>query len=172
MEVTKELFLNQPIPGESLSAQPGKYPFDNPPLIVSPVESMQYVLENYLSKNTSDEVLKLVIAGVTLEYLVNVIAKMGFAEGVFTVDVAEIIKPALLLHLLADARDAGVKNIKIMNDSNMYELPPEDFVNIKNELRADEMEEMPEMMQLPETEMMELPEIPEDTGSFLDMENI
>ena len=89
---------------------------------------------------------------------------MGFAEGIFTVDVAEIIKPALLLHLLADARDAGVENIKIMNDSNIYELPPEDFVNIKNELRADEMEEMPEMT--------ELPEIPEDTGSFLDMENI
>ena len=48
MEETKELFLNQPIPGESLSAEPGKYPFDNPPLIVSPVESMQYVLDNYL----------------------------------------------------------------------------------------------------------------------------
>tara|TARA_R100001244_G_scaffold36736_1_gene33573 strand:- start:164 stop:682 length:519 start_codon:yes stop_codon:yes gene_type:complete len=172
MEVTKELFLNQPIPGESLSGEPGKYPFDNPPLIVSPVESMQYVLDNYLSNNTSDEMLKLVIAGVTLEYLVNVIAKMGFAEGVFTVDVAEIIKPALLLHLLADARDAGVKNIKILNDSNMYELPPEDFVNIKNDLRADEMEEIPEMMELPETEMMELPEISEDMGSFLDMENI
>ena len=172
MEETKELFLNQPIPGEALSAEPGKYPFDNPPLIVSPVEAMQYVLDSYLSNNISDEILKLVIAGVTLEYLVNVITKMGFAEGIFTVDVAEIIKPALLLHLLADARDAGVKNIKIMNASNMYELPPEDFVNIKNELRADEMEEMPEMMELPETEMMELPEIPEDTGSFLDMENI
>ena len=172
MEVTKELFLNQSIPGESLAGEAGKYPFDNPPLIVSPVEAMQYVLDSYLSNNISDEILKLVIAGVTLEYLVNVITKMGFAEGIFTVDVAEIIKPALLLHLLADARDAGVKNIKIMNDSNMYELPPEDFVNIKNELRADEMEEMPEMMELPETEMMELPEIPEDTGSFLDMENI
>jgi len=164
MEVPNKLFLNQPIPGEALTVEAGKYPFDNPPLIVSPVESMQYILDNYLSNNTSDEMLKLIIAGVTLEYLVNVITKMGFAEGIFTVDVAEIIKPALLLHLLADARDAGVENIKIMNDSNIYELPPEDFVNIKNELRADEMEEMPEMT--------ELPEIPEDTGSFLDMENI
>lgn len=159
-----EMFLNQPMPGESMTSELGKYPFDSPPLIDSPVEALQYILDRYLSNNMSDEILKLVIAGVTLEGLVNLFVKVGFMEGLFTIDVAEIIKPALLLHLLADARDAGVENIKIMNDSNIYELPPEDFVNIKNELRADEMEEMPEMT--------ELPEIPEDTGSFLDMENI
>ena len=54
MEVTKELFLNQSIPGEALTVEAGKYPFDNPPLIVSPVEAMQYVLDSYLSNNISD----------------------------------------------------------------------------------------------------------------------
>ena len=164
---TSETFLNQPIPGEAMASKLGKYPFDNPPLIVSPGEALQYVLEGYLSNNTSDEVLKLIIAGVTLETIVNIIVKMGFMEGTFTVDVAEIIKPALLLHLLADARDAGVKDIRIMNDSNMTEISPEDFMDIKKELRG---EEMPEMSQIPE--IPEMTEMPEMTGSFLDMENI
>ena len=163
------LYFNKAVPGEAITSTPGKYPFNQPPLLVSPVESMEHVLNSYLSGNNAEEVLKLIIAGVTLEMLANVIVKSYFMEGTFTVDVAEIIKPAIVLHLLADARDAGVKNIRIMNDSNVSELSPEDFVSIKNELRGDEMEEeeMPEI-----TEMSEMSEMPDSVGSFLDMENI
>jgi len=164
---TSEMMLNQPVPGEAMASELGKYPFDNPPLIVSPGEALQYLLDGYLSSNTSEEILKLIIAGVTLEVIANLFVKMGFMEGIFTVDVAEIIKPALLLHLLADARDAGVKDIRIMNDSNIPEISPEDFMSIKKELRGEEMPEMPEITVIPE-----MTEMPEMTGSFLDMENI
>ena len=156
---TSKMFLNEPIPGEAITQKLGKYPFDNPPLIASAPEAMEYLLETYLSNNKQDEILKLIIAGVTIELLVNVMVKTAFMNGIITVDVAEIIKTALLLHILADARDAGVKNIKIMNDSVMPEVSPEDFINIRNELRADEMVEI------------EI-ELPEDSESFLDMENI
>ena len=138
----EEMFLNQPIPGESMVSELGKYPFDNPPEIASPVEAMSHLLKIYLENNISEELLKLVIAGVTLESLVNTIVKTGFMEGTFTMDVAEIIKPALLLHLLADARDAGVEDIRILNDSNVSEISPEDFMSIKNELRGEETPDM------------------------------
>ena len=174
MEISN-LHFNKAVPGEAITNTPGQYPFNQAPLLVSPVESMEHVLNSYLSGNNAEEVLKLIIAGVTLEMLANVIVKSYFMEGTFTVDVAEIIKPAIVLHLLADARDAGVKNIRIMNDSNVSELSPEDFVSIKNELRGDEMEEeeMPEIPEMPEmTEMSEISEMPDSVGSFLDMENI
>jgi len=183
MEISN-LHFNKAVPGEAITNTPGQYPFNQAPLLVSPVESMEHVLNSYLSGNNAEEVLKLIIAGVTLEMLANVIVKSYFMEGTFTVDVAEIIKPAIVLHLLADARDAGVKNIRIMNDSNVSELSPEDFVSIKNELRGDEMEEeeMPEMSEMSEmTEMSEMSEMPgleglpdmsDSEGSFLDMENI
>ena len=172
------LHFNKAVPGEAITSKPGQYPFDQPPLLVSPVDAMEHVLNDYLSSNHAEEALKLMIAGVTLEVLANVIVKTGFMDGTFSVDVAEIIKPAIVLHLLADARDAGVKNIRIMNDSNVSELSPEDFVSIKNELRGDEMEEeempeIPEMPEMPEmTEMSEMSEMPDSVGSFLDMENI
>jgi len=174
MEISN-LHFNKAVPGEAITNTPGQYPFNQAPLLVSPVESMEHVLNSYLSGNNAEEVLKLIIAGVTLEMLANVIVKSYFMEGTFTVDVAEIIKPAIVLHLLADARDAGVKNIRIMNDSNVSELSPEDFVSIKNELRGDEMEEeeMPEIPEMPEmTEMSEMSEMPDSVGSFLDMENV
>tara|TARA_R110000751_G_scaffold92889_3_gene181570 strand:- start:1423 stop:1974 length:552 start_codon:yes stop_codon:yes gene_type:complete len=178
------LYFNKAVPGEAITSTPGKYPFNQPPLLVSPVESMEHVLNSYLSGNNAEEVLKLIIAGVTLESLANMIVKTFFMEGTFTVDVAEIIKPAIVLHLLADARDEGVKNIRIMNDSNISELSPEDFISIRNELRGDEMEEeemlemsdipeMPEMSEMPEMPGLEgLPDMSDSEGSFLDMENI
>ena len=63
---TSEMMLNQPVPGEAMASELGKYPFDNPPLIVSPGEALQYLLDSYLSNNTAEEILKLIIAGVTL----------------------------------------------------------------------------------------------------------
>ena len=158
MDITQGI-LNQPIPGESMSHKLGKYPFDNPPEITSPVDAMQYLLENYLSNNNSDEVLKLIMAGVTLEALSNMIVKSFYMEGVITFDVAEIIKPAFMLHLLADARDAGVEDIRILNDTSISEMSPQDFFDIKRGLRGDEIQ----------TEPIEQVE---DTESFLDMENI
>tara|TARA_R110002020_G_scaffold355014_4_gene567780 strand:+ start:563 stop:1039 length:477 start_codon:yes stop_codon:yes gene_type:complete len=158
MDITQGI-LNQPIPGESMSHKLGKYPFDNPPEIPSPVDAMQYLLENYLSNNNSDEVLKLIMAGVTLEALSNMIVKSFYMEGVITFDVAEIIKPAFMLHLLADARDAGVEDIRILNDTSISEMSPQDFFDIKRGLRGDEIQ----------TEPIEQVE---DTESFLDMENI
>ena len=130
MDITQGI-LNQPIPGESMSHKLGKYPFDNPPEIPSPVDAMQYLLENYLSNNNSDEVLKLIMAGVTLEALSNMIVKSFYMEGVITFDVAEIIKPAFMLHLLADARDAGVEDIRILNDTSISEMSPQYFFDIK-----------------------------------------
>jgi hypothetical protein len=172
------LHFNTAVPGEAITSKPGQYPFDQPPLLVSPVDAMEHVLNEYLSSNHAEEALKLMIAGVTLEVLANVMVKTGFMDGVFSVDVAEIIKPAIVLHLLADARDAGVKNIRIMNDSNVPEISPEEFIAMRNELRGDEIEEeeMPEMVEMsgmPEMPGLEgLPDMPDSEGSFLDMENI
>ena len=158
MDMSKAL-LNQPIPGESMTHKLGKYPFDNPPQIPSPVDAIQFILENYLSNTNSDEVLILIMAGVTLEALSNMIVKSFYMEGVITFDVAEIIKPAFMLHLLADARDAGVEDIRILNDTSISEMSPQDFFDIKRGLRGDEIQ----------TEPIEQVE---DTESFLDMENI
>ena len=46
MDITQGI-LNQPIPGESMYHKLGIYPFDNHPEIPSPVDAMQYLLENY-----------------------------------------------------------------------------------------------------------------------------
>jgi len=129
--------LTQPVPGESLTIEAGKYPYENPPLLNTASEAMAFIMDNYHKRNLDKEVLKLIVAGVPVEYLANVLVKLGFVEGIFTVDAAEIIKPAVLLHFLADARDAGVKDIRIFSDVDDTKITDEDFINIYEGFRGE-----------------------------------
>ena len=124
-------------------------------------------MDTYNANNTSEQILKMIMAGLTIEYIVNVIIKSGFIEGVYTVDVAEILKPALTLQFLADARDAGVENIKIMNDSSIPEFSDTDYINLKQELRPETLDTM---AIVEEPLIMDEQIMPEEQSSFLDME--
>jgi hypothetical protein len=162
MDLAAQVFMNQPVPGESLTVKSGSYPYENPPLVTSPVQAFEYVMDVYDSGNNEDILMQFISAGVTLEYLSNVIVQAGFINGIYTVDVAEIIKPAVLLQLLADARDAGIQGIRIVDDAQVNEFSSTDYMELRNTLRGPEpmMEETP----------MEVVEQPMPEGSFLDME--
>tara|TARA_R110001599_G_scaffold171179_1_gene361707 strand:- start:285 stop:791 length:507 start_codon:yes stop_codon:yes gene_type:complete len=166
MEIS-QLAFNQPIPGESFTVKSGSYPYENPALIDTPKEAFKFLMDTYNANNTSEQILKMIMAGLTIEYIVNVIIKSGFIEGVYTVDVAEILKPALTLQFLADARDAGVENIKIMNDSSIPEFSDIDYINLKQELRPETLDTM---AIVEEPLIMDEQIMPEEQSSFLDME--
>ena len=78
MEVTNELFMNQPIPGESMTVKPGTYPYENPPLIDGPVEAMEYIMDVYLQIENQDMFLKMIDSGVPIEYLVSALLKFEY----------------------------------------------------------------------------------------------
>ena len=130
--------LNSPTPGESMTSPIGAYPHENPPLIDSASEALKYILDSYWDRNLDKEVLKMAVAGIPLEYLSNVIVKLGYVEGIYTPDVAEIIKPVVLLHLLADARDAGVEKIRIFTDATESKIDDSDFIALYDEFRGNE----------------------------------
>jgi len=165
MEVTNELFMNQPIPGESMTVKPGTYPYENPPLIDGPVEAMEYIMDIYLQIENQNTFLKMVDSGVPIEYLVNVVTKSAFMNGIFTVDVAEVIKPALLLHILADSRDMGIK-AKIFNDADTTDFEDQQYMDIYKEFKPEEYEQL-----INEQDVGE-PLIEAEEESFLDMGEI
>jgi len=165
MEITNEVFMNQPIPGESMAVKPGQYPYENPPLLDGPVEAMEYMLDVYLQPKNQDIFLKMIDSGVPIEYLSNIITKSAFMNGIFTVDVAEIIKPALLLHMLADSRDMGIK-AKIFNDAEIVEFEDQQYMDMYEDLKPNEFE------QLMDEQELEQPIIENQAESFLDMGEI
>ncbi len=76
-----------------------------------------------------------------------------FTEGKVTVDTAELLKPAFIINMIADARDTGIEDFKVFEEvednsldfgSVMSVNNPEKFDDISRDLERDELEEINE----------------------------
>lgn len=103
--------LNRPVPGWSLTQPKGKWPWDKPPVHSDPDEVIEKLIDNMEAPKTREQIIKLMFAGISIEELVNTVGMMGFAEGQFNPDVAELIKGPLAIYLmgLADENDVPVR---------------------------------------------------------------
>ena len=96
-------------PGNSLTDEPGRWPWEQPPVYSNPDDAVDYVVDQLDNEKSRDGVLKLLMAGITVEELVNQISFKGFMNGYYTPDVAELIKPAVGLYIYHLALEEGIE---------------------------------------------------------------
>jgi len=176
-------FLQGSIPGQSLTGdfddvekqKLGRYPWETPPQINTIEEAFQAVVDNKNNNSkVKEDLLKLLDAGVPSEALARTVGFSGYLEGIWTVDISEMIVIPLIFEFVADAQEQGI-TARIFNDFEedgisdetvleiMQDTNPEKFELISKE--ADMMKRMP-----PKEEMSMEPE--PMVGSFLDMETV
>jgi len=97
--------FNRPPPGWSLTQPKGKWPWDSPPQYTKPDEVVDMIIDKLENPQLLERYMKLMIAGVSVEEIVQSISIAGFAEGKFTPDIAEIIKPPIAMYLVAKAKE-------------------------------------------------------------------
>jgi len=100
--------FNRPPPGWSLTQPKGKWPWDSPPQFTKPDEAVDMIIDKLENPKLLERYLKLMIAGVSIEEIVQSISIAGFAEGKFTPDIAELIKPPLAMYLVAKAKENDI----------------------------------------------------------------
>lgn len=106
--ITPESRFSKAPPGYSLTQAPGRWAWEKPPKYATAPEAVDALIANLEKSDIQEEHVKLLAAGVSIEELVNTATKLGFMEGLFTVDVAEIIKAPLAMYMMGLAQDAGV----------------------------------------------------------------
>ena len=167
--------FNVSTPGESWTEPLGQYPYEQPPEFNTAKEALNFILDRYYHPITFSNVVKVLAAGVSIELIVDTLVFTGFLQGKYTVDVSEIIKPALFLNIIADARDTGLEPVLLSSVSGPEEMNSEDFMDLMKTLRPEEhaelvaqaeTEEAVEMIS-PEPEL--LPEEEEEVG-FIERE--
>lgn len=94
-------------PGNSLTDAPGKWKWEQPPQFPNPDDAIDHALEMMSNGPARDDMLKLMLAGITVEEIVEQLAFKGFMAGAVTPDVAELMKPALGIALVDMALQAG-----------------------------------------------------------------
>lgn len=94
-------------PGNSLTDAPGKWAWERPARFTDPDDVIDYTVDTISNGPVREDMLKMLLAGISVEELVEQITFKGFIAGAFTPDVAEIVKPALGVFLADMAIQEG-----------------------------------------------------------------
>jgi len=171
--------FDHPIPGQSLTEEPGSRAYEKPPQIVDVDEAVAYVVNKVETSNGGkEELLKQMMGGMPIESIVNTIAFAGFTDGQWTPDVAEMIKLPISAYFMMMAQEENIPAIMFnkgpsedqgMSDDavmlHMKENNPKAFAHLQQQAAmppVDERQMVPEgfLAMPPDGEIMELEEQP------------
>lgn len=115
-----------PIPGMSLTREPGNAPWEQPPLHETPEKALAYYLEKLDNEDVLDDTLFAVEAGAPIDYLVDILTSYGVMEGYHTVDVKMLISPILHEYLVNLAEAAGIEYVEFLGPSQEERMKQKD----------------------------------------------
>jgi len=123
--------FDAPIPGQSLTDEPGNYPWEHPPKQTDPNQILENLWEKLTDVDTSEELILMLESGVPVEAIARIITFTGFAEGEFTPDVGILIAQPLMKMIAAIGIRAGVKELKISLEDLSNKKTIKQIVNLK-----------------------------------------
>ena len=132
--------FSAPIPGQSLTDEPGNYPWEHAPKNTDPETIVNDLFMRMTQPEALQEILVMLDAGIPVEAIVRVMVFTGFAEGEFNPDVGFIIIEPLMEAVATIGLRAGVKNLKL----TISDTGNKEFRKTMSELKlANEQKEMP-----------------------------
>ena len=172
--------FDHPVPGQSLTEEPGSRPFEKPAQITDVDDAVMYVIDKIESSNGGKEELqKHMMGGMPVESIVNTIAFAGFTDGQWSPDIAELIKLPLSSYFIMMAQEDNIPIIMFNNDTSqeggmsdetliahMEEGNPRALEHLRQKANMPPPAEEEQMMEEgflampPEEEVMELEEQP------------
>ncbi len=133
-----------PIPGFGMTQPKGKWAWENAPQYSDPNEVIDNLVNYFEEKSVKNNLLKLMLAGVSVEEIINTTVMNGFVEGKYTPDVAELIKPALAVKLLTIAQENDVPFRMFVDATPSNEIPDEEMFRIMKERNPQMFEQLSE----------------------------
>lgn len=103
-----------PIPGQSLTGQPGGAPWEQPPQHTDLSEFLEMLFDKLTDKRQAARIAVMLKAGLTVEEVAKVTIYSSFTAGSINPDIALLaIRPTIYM-IVAIAHELGIKNPKIM----------------------------------------------------------
>ena len=139
--------FDAPIPGQSLTDEPGNYPWEHPPQRASVEEALDDIYESLMQEQNMKRMFTLLRMGIPVEALVKIITFAGFLEGKYTVDVAKLLEPMVSMIITGEATLAEIPakiNIGDAEDTNFYK----EMAGRKYDMKLDK-EQKDKQMEMP-----------------------
>jgi hypothetical protein len=87
--------LRAPIPGMSLTTEPGNRPWENPPQLVTVDEAIEFYAEKLLDPEKADVILEAMELEVSIESMADMLTTSAVMEGIHTIDVSILVMPVI-----------------------------------------------------------------------------
>ena len=133
--------FNKAIPGESLTATPGQAPYEKPPQTSSVEQALEGILEGMHEPIRQKSLCNIMKAGMSCETIASTIGMQAFSNGTITPDMAELMKPPIVIALVGIAKDNDLEDIKVVNDPLQLPVSSEDVSKLMDKNSMDDGEE-------------------------------
>lgn len=149
--------FNHPVPGESLTNEGGARPYESPPETNEPEVVLNSIISFFKDPEQKDILLSALAAGMPVEAIVQTFMLAGVSDGRFSPDVAELIKPAVAIHIIQMALAENIPvqvftdevvsaeeredDLKVKTMESMAETRPEYLQAIRGKQRMDRVQE-------------------------------
>jgi len=97
-----------PIPGQSLTAEPGNAPWEKPSKFSDPMDALEMYMEKLGNEEIVDDVMDMLDVGIPIDTVAGAMLGMGVMEGMHTVDVKLLLRPFVAAHIKSLADVVGV----------------------------------------------------------------
>lgn len=144
-------FLQGPIPGMSLTTEPGNRPWENPPLLVTVQDSADFFTQRLLDEETEADVAKALDQGLSVEVIAEQLVTAAVMEGYHTIDVAVLVNPIVreLIMYIGDIND--IDYVVSYSEQEKKKRVP---LKLAKEIAKEVMQEQPkEQMAMEEADM-------------------
>ena len=139
--------FNAAIPGQSLTDEPGNYPWEHPPQRATVEEALDEIYESLMQEKNMKRMFTLLRMGIPVEALVKVITFSGFIEGKYTVDVAKLLEPIVAMIITGEATLAEIPakiNLDDAEDTDFFK----EMADRKYDMKLDK-EDKDKQMEMP-----------------------
>lgn len=104
-------YLTAPIPGQSLTVEPGSVPWEQPPQYVTLDEVATFYSDKMNDVEAIHELMGLLERNIPIDSITNGMVKMGMMKGYHTVDTGFLVTPILaeIIKTLAELNDVPYK---------------------------------------------------------------
>jgi hypothetical protein len=156
------VFLNAPIPGMSLTTEPGNRPWENPPSMTTVEEALEYYANRIFRADqfARDDLLDVLESGFPIRNFANILQTTSVMEGRHTLDVGFLVLPAIEEMLMAVADLNGIRyNVSVDNIINEQRVSRR-----QARLAATEAMKSIEQLEPQMPEASDMPDMPEPRG--------
>tara|TARA_R100001129_G_scaffold168633_1_gene136935 strand:+ start:1495 stop:2085 length:591 start_codon:yes stop_codon:yes gene_type:complete len=158
-------------PGIGMTQDKGKWQWEQPPLISDPDQAVDSVIEQF--ELAKENIIKLMVAGISIEEIVSTTVFNGFMEGKFNPDIAELIKPALSLYLMKLADDVDAPFKLYAEDQPTNEIDDEELFQVMQQRNPEMFNKMLEnankTIRMGKDRPQQQPQIQQAPQNFLQM---